>query len=180
MAATDAAEHLSNNVTVVLQEGDGVDYCAVVSSLTQLMLDPHFRTISGFQSLIQKEWVALGHPFCDSLVQRPVWDWGEQFSEEDKALFENPLYACQSIRLPSQRISQYGGPSSPTRLVSAWSVGSVEVWSACYERWLSPLDVGHAGDVQYHVHNMYTYKEVPSTMIYIFLGFRNSIHKKPL
>lgn len=46
-------------------EGDGVDYCAVVSCLTQLLVDPYFRTISGFQSLIQKEWIALGHPFCD-------------------------------------------------------------------------------------------------------------------
>lgn len=26
-------------------------------------MDPHFRTINGFQSLIQKEWVTLGHAF---------------------------------------------------------------------------------------------------------------------
>ncbi|VVC92046.1 unnamed protein product [Leptidea sinapis] len=45
--------------------GDGVDYSAVVSSLTQLLLDPRYRTISGFQSLVQKEWLALGHPFAD-------------------------------------------------------------------------------------------------------------------
>lgn len=50
-------------MTVVLQEGEGQDMCAVVSSLTQLILDPHWRTINGFQSLIQKEWVALGHQF---------------------------------------------------------------------------------------------------------------------
>ena len=36
---------------------------AVISSLAQLMMDPYFRTINGFQSLIQKEWVTLGHPF---------------------------------------------------------------------------------------------------------------------
>ena len=34
-----------------------------MSSLVQLMVDPHYRSISGFESLIQKEWVALGHPF---------------------------------------------------------------------------------------------------------------------
>ncbi|CAH0399351.1 unnamed protein product [Chilo suppressalis] len=239
-AASDAATRLHNNVTVVLQEGDGVDYCAVVSSLTQLMLDPYFRTISGFQSLVQKEWVALGHPFCDrlglprpgspkegkesttaqvgpvfllfldcvwqlterhpaafqftdiylttlwdaahnhlfdtflfncprdrelavakSLVQRPVWDWGEQFSEEDKALFENPLYACKNIRSPLQRLSQQPPPAPRMDLLeSQWSVGAVEVWSACYERWLAPLDVGHAGRVQYHVHNVYTHRDI--------------------
>lgn len=53
--------------TVVLQENDGRDMCCVVSSLTQILLDPYCRTINGFQSLIQKEWVALGHPFCDRL-----------------------------------------------------------------------------------------------------------------
>lgn len=48
--------------------GDGMDYCAVVSSLIQLLLDSHSRTIKGFQSLIQKEWIALGHPFSDRCV----------------------------------------------------------------------------------------------------------------
>lgn len=39
----------------------------VISSLIQLYLDPYWRTVSGFQSLIQKEWVALGHPFTARL-----------------------------------------------------------------------------------------------------------------
>ena len=45
----------------------------VVSSLAQLMMDPHFRSISGFQALVQKEWVAMGHPFTTRhrLVSRP-------------------------------------------------------------------------------------------------------------
>lgn len=41
--------------------------CCVISSLVQLMLDPYFRTITGFQTLLQKEWIAAGHPFCDRL-----------------------------------------------------------------------------------------------------------------
>lgn len=39
----------------------------VLSSLIQILLDPCWRTIGGFQSLIQKEWVALGHPFASRL-----------------------------------------------------------------------------------------------------------------
>lgn len=39
----------------------------LVSSLTQIILDPYFRTKFGFQSLVQKEWVAMGHPFANRL-----------------------------------------------------------------------------------------------------------------
>lgn len=47
-----------------VSEKDGAtDFSPVVSSLTQLMMDPPSRTIPGFQSLIEKEWVALGHRF---------------------------------------------------------------------------------------------------------------------
>lgn len=52
---------------MTLLEGAGRDLCCVISSLVQLLLDSHFRTITGFQSLLQKEWVAGGHPFCDRL-----------------------------------------------------------------------------------------------------------------
>uniref|UniRef100_A0A8C4RI45 Myotubularin related protein 11 n=1 Tax=Erpetoichthys calabaricus TaxID=27687 RepID=A0A8C4RI45_ERPCA len=37
----------------------------VVSSLVQLMCDPHSRTLSGFQSLVQKEWAVAGHRFLN-------------------------------------------------------------------------------------------------------------------
>lgn len=47
--------------------GNGQDLNCVVSSLAQLILDPYFRTKFGFQSLIQKEWIALGHPFANRL-----------------------------------------------------------------------------------------------------------------
>ena len=63
-----AREMRCNGKTVILQENDGRDLSCIVSSLVQIILDPHCRTINGFQSLIQKEWVALGHPFCDRLA----------------------------------------------------------------------------------------------------------------
>ncbi|XP_052752302.1 myotubularin-related protein 10-A [Galleria mellonella] len=258
--ADEAAEYLAKNVTVVLLEGEGVDYCAVVSSLTQLLVDPHYRTISGFQSLIQKEWIALGHPFCDrfglprpgasdipdsgrggargeaggrdtaqtapvfllfldcvwqllqqfpshfqftetylttlwdcthnhvfdtflfncprdrdpgitkNFIQRPVWDWSEQFSDQDKALFYNPLYGvCNFMPTPKQRLSMSamaaanaskqagsgrgaGGPElQRLRPAAGAGAGGVELWAQCYERWLPPLDALHAGPVQRHV-----------------------------
>lgn len=56
----------SDHVTVYQYhaiEESGCDFSCLVSSLVELMADPHFRSISGFENLIQKEWVALGHPF---------------------------------------------------------------------------------------------------------------------
>jgi myotubularin-related protein 10/11/12 len=65
--ANEAASSLKAGESVALQENDGRDMCCLISSLVQVMLDPFFRTITGFQALIQKEWVALGHPFSDRL-----------------------------------------------------------------------------------------------------------------
>ncbi|XP_078238290.1 myotubularin-related protein 11 isoform X2 [Pogona vitticeps] len=53
--------------SVVLQESDDRDLNCLLASLVQVLSDPHTRTISGFQSLIQKEWVAAGHPFQQRL-----------------------------------------------------------------------------------------------------------------
>lgn len=44
--------------------GYGQDMNCVISSLTQILLDPYWRTKFGFQSLIQKDWIAMGHPFA--------------------------------------------------------------------------------------------------------------------
>ncbi|XP_067829528.1 myotubularin-related protein 10 isoform X2 [Heptranchias perlo] len=55
----------SKNISVIIQEEEGRDLSCVVASVMQVMLDPHFRTILGFQSLIQKEWVVAGYRFLD-------------------------------------------------------------------------------------------------------------------
>ncbi|GJQ74667.1 hypothetical protein Trydic_g21519 [Trypoxylus dichotomus] len=66
--AADGAYNLTfKNSTVVLQEGRGRDMNCVISSLIQLILDPYWRTIRGFQSLLQKEWIVLSHPFTQRL-----------------------------------------------------------------------------------------------------------------
>ena len=42
---------------------EDTDMTALVSSLVQLILDDHCRTVDGFQDLIDREWTALGHPW---------------------------------------------------------------------------------------------------------------------
>ncbi|XP_078483997.1 myotubularin-related protein 5-like isoform X3 [Ciona intestinalis] len=49
--------------SVMIAVEDGCDTVPQISSLAQVMLDPHYRTIEGFQTLIQKEWLSFGHRF---------------------------------------------------------------------------------------------------------------------
>ncbi|XP_056458167.1 myotubularin-related protein 12 [Gadus chalcogrammus] len=62
------------NANVLIMEEGGSDLCCVISSLAQLMLDPFYRTLTGFQSLVQKEWVAGGHRFMERLNQLHLKD----------------------------------------------------------------------------------------------------------
>ncbi|XP_060113259.1 myotubularin-related protein 11 [Heteronotia binoei] len=53
--------------SIILQETDDRDLNCLLASLVQVLSDPHTRTVAGFQSLVQKEWVAAGHPFQQRL-----------------------------------------------------------------------------------------------------------------
>ncbi|XP_077989112.1 myotubularin-related protein 10-like isoform X2 [Glandiceps talaboti] len=62
----DAVDQITTHgKSVILRESDGRDLSCLISSLIQLMLDPSTRTLQGFESLIQKEWVVMGHPFLN-------------------------------------------------------------------------------------------------------------------
>ncbi|XP_041346139.1 myotubularin-related protein 12 isoform X1 [Pyrgilauda ruficollis] len=64
--AIEVAECLEiQHTNVLLIEESATDLCCVISSLVQVMMDSYSRTKSGFQSLIQKEWVIGGHGFLD-------------------------------------------------------------------------------------------------------------------
>ena len=71
----------------VYAEESGCDMSCCVSSLVELMADPHYRSISGFESLIQKEWVALGHSFTTrhNLTTAPA-------AEEDQQMVSHPSH----------------------------------------------------------------------------------------
>ncbi|ERL87170.1 myotubularin-related protein 10-A [Dendroctonus ponderosae] len=222
--AKDAAEKISNrNCTVVLQEGNGQDLNCLVASLIQIILDPYFRTKFGFQSLIQKDWVAMGHPFanrlghildkeieqspvfllfldcvwqllqqfpaafqfsetylttvwdsvhitifdtflfncphqrfmastgnCNShapLRMRSVWDWREQFSDKDIALFCNPLYDDSFLQV----------------LKPSTGLPNLEVWGQCYFRWLSDLEIPRGGRPQVDLYSRFLVQQILQT-----------------
>ena len=54
-----------NSSHVLIHCSDGWDRTTQLSSLAQLCLDPFYRTIRGFEILIEKDWVSFGHRFLD-------------------------------------------------------------------------------------------------------------------
>ena len=53
-----------DKVSVMVHCSDGWDRTAQLSALSQLLLDPFYRTIKGFCHLIEKEWISFGHMFA--------------------------------------------------------------------------------------------------------------------
>ena len=58
------AIHLANS-HVLVHCSDGWDRTSQLSSISQLCLDPYYRTKEGFAVLIEKDWISYGHRFSD-------------------------------------------------------------------------------------------------------------------
>ena len=59
------AKCIDGGTSALVHCSDGWDRTAQVCALAEIFLDPYFRTLRGFQVLIEKEWLSFGHKFAE-------------------------------------------------------------------------------------------------------------------
>ncbi|KAL6075474.1 Carrier protein, mitochondrial [Balamuthia mandrillaris] len=64
-AASRIAQLLERGECVLTHCSDGWDRTPQLTSLSQIMLDPYYRTLEGFIVVIEKEWLSFGHKFAE-------------------------------------------------------------------------------------------------------------------
>ncbi|XP_063681263.1 myotubularin-like [Bolinopsis microptera] len=61
------SQHLVAGGAALVHCSDGWDRTSQLTSLSLLLVDPYYRTYSGFQVLVEREWLSFGHRFHDRL-----------------------------------------------------------------------------------------------------------------
>ena len=61
--ANQVVERIEESASVIVALEEGWDITAQVTSLSELLMDPYYRTIEGFSALIEREWLSMGHRF---------------------------------------------------------------------------------------------------------------------
>jgi len=83
------ASKLFDGENVIIHCSDGWDRTSQVSALTQLMIDPYYRTFEGFLTLIYKDWIAFGHKFSERY--QSVFCIASYISSDDECEF-SPIF----------------------------------------------------------------------------------------
>lgn len=82
---------------VVVRELTGRDLSLVITSLAQIVMDPYYRTIKGFQCLVQKMWVIFGHPFAKRVSHIKVTKKDEKEEISEAPVFLHFLDCVQQL-----------------------------------------------------------------------------------
>lgn len=59
-----AAKIAHESAAVLVHCSDGWDRTTQLVGLASLLIDPYYRTFTGFQALVEKDWLAFGHQFA--------------------------------------------------------------------------------------------------------------------
>ena len=63
LACTNIASAVRKGYSVLIHCSDGWDRCSQLTAFSQLLIDPYFRTIKGYLTLIEKDFLSFGHQF---------------------------------------------------------------------------------------------------------------------
>ncbi|KAJ6311425.1 hypothetical protein OIU77_013233 [Salix suchowensis] len=100
-----AARVALESASVLVHCSDGWDRTSQLISLANLLLDPYYRTCTGFQALIEKDWLAFGHPFEERMGMPTV------SGSSDTSLDLSRQSSVGSF--PSSPMRQSSGSSAP-------------------------------------------------------------------
>ncbi|RVE60244.1 hypothetical protein OJAV_G00179020 [Oryzias javanicus] len=118
-----------------------------------LMLDSHFRTLRGFQVLIEKEWISFGHKFASFIDC--VWQMTKQFptafefNEHLLLTILDHLYSCRFGTFLYNCESARDVNEVRTKTLSLWSLVNSKM-----EIYLNPFYTPESGRVLYPVASM--------------------------
>ena len=85
---------------VIVWYSDGWDRTSQLVALASLLLDPYYRTINGFQALVEKDWLAFGHPFAER-AGLPSFSGSDSMPLELSRHSSSPNITLSSMRLSS-------------------------------------------------------------------------------
>uniref|UniRef100_A0A8C9TF10 phosphatidylinositol-3,5-bisphosphate 3-phosphatase n=1 Tax=Scleropages formosus TaxID=113540 RepID=A0A8C9TF10_SCLFO len=126
----------SGKTSVVVHCSDGWDRTAQLTSLAMLMLDSYYRTLRGFQVLLEKEWISFGHRFA-------AFPSAFEFNELFLITILDHLYSCLFgtflYNSEQERVNK-------ARTVSLWSYMNSQV-----EDFTNPFYVNYENHVIYPV-----------------------------
>ncbi|CAL8240448.1 unnamed protein product [Merluccius merluccius] len=167
------ADKVSSGKSVVLHCSDGWDRTAQLSSLAMLMLDSHYRTLRGFEVLIEKEWLSFGHKFASRIGHGDknhadqdrspifvqfidcVWQMTKQFPTAFE--FNEHLLVTILDHLYSCRFGTFLFNCESTREQHEVRSKTVSLWSYVHSRstgYLNPFYTPESGRVLYPVASM--------------------------
>ncbi|XP_044079631.1 myotubularin-related protein 2 isoform X1 [Siniperca chuatsi] len=160
----------SGKTSVVVHCSDGWDRTGQLTSLAMLMLDGYYRTIRGFEVLLEKEWLSFGHRFQlrighgdknhTDADRSPVFiqfvDCVWQLTRQFPAAFEfneyflvtilDHLYSCLFGTFLCNSEQQRLKEEIPKRTVSLWSYINSQL-----EEFTNPLYVNYSNHVLFPV-----------------------------
>ncbi|XP_004398140.1 PREDICTED: myotubularin-related protein 2 isoform X2 [Odobenus rosmarus divergens] len=163
----------SGKTSVVVHCSDGWDRTAQLTSLAMLMLDGYYRSIRGFEVLVEKEWLSFGHRFQLRLGHGDknhadadrspvflqfidcVWQMTRQFptafefNEYFLITILDHLYSCLFGTFLCNSEHQRGKENLPKRTVSLWSYINSQL-----EDFTNPLYGSYSNHVLYPVASM--------------------------